>query len=246
MKFTTKANQVLEVNPVSQASIDAAKALAPGEGIGPAIAADLINKIASGEITNMSQMPDEYRKLGESCGLPSAQGNAPLQPPFLAFIDELPFFGNETTPNAKSTCNGMSAMSDMLTAAMLKANGKPFVFINGKSDFGALEEIQKTIVNFDPNRTHTLVFGPTSKGKSCFVNEHLQTLERYQAAMQAGRLMSTKDNANFLRSLYQYAQMAAVPNKAIPAPDPSLLPGKKLRHQPRPKPYYHQFNSNKF
>lgn len=73
MKFTAQTGQILEVNPLNQASIDAAKAVAPGKGLGPAIGAALISKIAYGEITDMSQMPIEYRLLGKSCGLPSAK-----------------------------------------------------------------------------------------------------------------------------------------------------------------------------
>ena len=71
MKFTTQTGQILEVNPLIQASIDKAKSVAPGEGLGPAIGAALMEKIAHGEITDIGQLPEEYRVVGKACGLPS-------------------------------------------------------------------------------------------------------------------------------------------------------------------------------
>lgn len=73
MQFKTQTGQILEVNPLIQESIDKAKAIAPGEGLGPAIGAALIDKIAHGEITDMAQLPEEYRLLGKYCGHPSAR-----------------------------------------------------------------------------------------------------------------------------------------------------------------------------
>lgn len=70
MKFLTRHGAVIEFDHFNQVSIDAAKAQAPGEGIGIAISTALSNKIASGEVTRVSQLPNEYHHLGQACGLP--------------------------------------------------------------------------------------------------------------------------------------------------------------------------------
>lgn len=69
MQFTNRHNEVIEFDPFDQASIDAAKAKAPGEGIGPLVAGELLSKIESGEITKTSQLPPEYQRLGKMCDL---------------------------------------------------------------------------------------------------------------------------------------------------------------------------------
>jgi hypothetical protein len=63
MQFQTLNNGVVSIDPFSQSSIDAAKAVAPGQGIGPAVASVLMAKIAAGEVTNADQLPAEYRPL---------------------------------------------------------------------------------------------------------------------------------------------------------------------------------------
>jgi hypothetical protein len=70
MQFVNRKGDNFEFDPFDQSSIDAAKAQAPGEGIGIAIGTELTNKIASGEVTRMSQLPHEYQQLGRACGLP--------------------------------------------------------------------------------------------------------------------------------------------------------------------------------
>jgi len=55
---------------MSNHTCDAAAATAPREGMGLAVANGLTSKIASGEITRLCELPTDYRKLGQSCGLP--------------------------------------------------------------------------------------------------------------------------------------------------------------------------------
>lgn len=69
MELKNRHGQVIEFDPFSQSSIDAAKSKAPGEGVGIAVSKELTNKIASGEITRLGQLPSEYQKLGQVCGL---------------------------------------------------------------------------------------------------------------------------------------------------------------------------------
>lgn len=72
--FPTKSGKDLLINPFDQASIDAAKAEAPGEGVGPAISAHLVGLICRGLITNAEILPAEYRHLSALIGtsLPQA------------------------------------------------------------------------------------------------------------------------------------------------------------------------------
>ncbi|PKM46885.1 MAG: hypothetical protein CVV05_00275 [Gammaproteobacteria bacterium HGW-Gammaproteobacteria-1] len=63
MEFTTRNGVVITFDPFDQTQIDAAKAQAPGEGIGPAIAAELIESIRKGTVTNALQLPVEYMHL---------------------------------------------------------------------------------------------------------------------------------------------------------------------------------------
>ena len=72
--FPTKSGKDLLINPFDQASIDAAKAEAPGEGVGPAISAHLVGLIGRGLITNAEILPAEYRHLSVLIGtsLPQA------------------------------------------------------------------------------------------------------------------------------------------------------------------------------
>lgn len=69
MKFITREGNAITVDPLSQHSIDAAKAAAPGQGIGPAVAGELFNQIADGAVTSAAQLPDEYRHLAGFVGL---------------------------------------------------------------------------------------------------------------------------------------------------------------------------------
>ncbi|APC19482.1 hypothetical protein BLL42_27495 (plasmid) [Pseudomonas frederiksbergensis] len=52
-----------DLNPFCQVSITAAKAQYPGLGVGPAVATELLYRIASGEITSRDQIPAEYQHL---------------------------------------------------------------------------------------------------------------------------------------------------------------------------------------
>jgi hypothetical protein len=71
MEFISRQGKKIKFDPFDQASIDAAKAQAPGEGIGPAVGAELVNWIAGGEMTKLDQLPSEYKQLGRACGLPA-------------------------------------------------------------------------------------------------------------------------------------------------------------------------------
>lgn len=73
LTFRTKSGKDLLINPFDQASIDAAKAEAPGEGVGPAISAHLVGLIGRGLITNAEVLPDEYRHLAALIGTTLAQ-----------------------------------------------------------------------------------------------------------------------------------------------------------------------------
>jgi len=70
MEFRTRSGAVLTINPFSQSSIDVAKEVAPGEGIGPFVASALMDAIAAGYVTHVSRLPPEYRHLGKSAHLP--------------------------------------------------------------------------------------------------------------------------------------------------------------------------------
>lgn len=78
LTFHTKSGKDLLINPFDQASIDAAKAEAPGEGIGPAISAHLVGLIGRGLVTDASLLPAEYRHLSALIGTTSAQAEAVL------------------------------------------------------------------------------------------------------------------------------------------------------------------------
>lgn len=82
LTFRTKSGKDLLINPFDQASIDAAKAEAPGEGIGPEISAHLIGMIGRGLVTDAGLLPAEYRHLFALFGTTSAQavfGRPPSQ-----------------------------------------------------------------------------------------------------------------------------------------------------------------------
>lgn len=70
MEFKNRYGQLIAFNPFDQASIDAAKAKAPGEGIGIEVCAELVKKILSGEVTKLSELPSEYQNIGRVFGLP--------------------------------------------------------------------------------------------------------------------------------------------------------------------------------
>lgn len=74
--FRTKSGKDLLINPFDQASIDAAKAEAPGEGVGPAISAHLVGLIGRGLITNAEILPAEYRHLSVLIGTSPPQAAA--------------------------------------------------------------------------------------------------------------------------------------------------------------------------
>lgn len=54
----------IEIDVLSQESIDQAKEKLPGVGVGPAVAQELSNMIAAGKLTQASQLPGEYAHLG--------------------------------------------------------------------------------------------------------------------------------------------------------------------------------------
>jgi hypothetical protein len=70
MEFVTDGGGKIQFDPYSQQSIDAAKAVAPGQGIGPTVAGELMTAIAEGRITKTSQLPSEYLLLGRVMRLP--------------------------------------------------------------------------------------------------------------------------------------------------------------------------------
>lgn len=78
LTFHTKSGKDLLINPFDQASIDAAKAEAPGEGVGPAISAHMVGLIGRGLVTDASLLPAEYRHLSALIGTTSAQAEAVL------------------------------------------------------------------------------------------------------------------------------------------------------------------------
>lgn len=76
LTFRTRAGEELLINPFDQASIDAAKAAAPGEGVGPAVSAHLIALMGRGLITDASLLPAEYRHLSALIGTSPSQAAA--------------------------------------------------------------------------------------------------------------------------------------------------------------------------
>lgn len=76
--FRTRAGEDLLINPFDQASIDAAKATAPGEGVGPAVSARLVALIGRGFLTDATLLPAEYRHLSALIGPSPSQAEAAL------------------------------------------------------------------------------------------------------------------------------------------------------------------------
>lgn len=76
--FRTRSGEELLINPFDQSSIDAAKKAAPGEGVGPAVSARLIDLMRRGLIGDASLLPAEYRHLGALIGTTQAQAEAVL------------------------------------------------------------------------------------------------------------------------------------------------------------------------
>jgi hypothetical protein len=70
MEFINRRGETISFNPFDQQSLEAAKAAAPGEGIGPAVGSELSKSIAEGSLTRLSQLPAEYQRLGRVMGLP--------------------------------------------------------------------------------------------------------------------------------------------------------------------------------
>lgn len=78
LTFRTRAGEELLINPFDQASIDAAKAAAPGEGVGPAVSAHLVALMGRGIITDASLLPAEYRHLSALICTSLSQAEAAL------------------------------------------------------------------------------------------------------------------------------------------------------------------------
>ena len=78
LSFHTRSGKDLLINPFDQASIDAAKAAAPGEGVGPAVSSHLITLMGRGLITDASLLPAEYRHLSALIGSSQPQAEAML------------------------------------------------------------------------------------------------------------------------------------------------------------------------
>lgn len=78
LTFRTRSGEDLLINPFDQASIDTAKAAAPGEGVGPAVSAHLVALMGRGLITDASLLPAEYRHLSALIGTSPAQAEALL------------------------------------------------------------------------------------------------------------------------------------------------------------------------
>ena len=69
MEFIDRHGKKINVDPFDQASIDAAKTAAPGEGVGLAVESELLGQLAAGKVANANQLPFEYRHLAEVSGL---------------------------------------------------------------------------------------------------------------------------------------------------------------------------------
>ena len=78
LTFRTRAGEDILINPFDQASINAAKAAAPGEGVGPAVSAHLVALMGRGLITDASLLPAEYRHLRALIGSSPSQAEALL------------------------------------------------------------------------------------------------------------------------------------------------------------------------
>lgn len=78
LTFRTRSGEDLLINPFDQSSIDAAKKAAPGEGVGPAVSAHLVNLIGRGLIGDANLLPAEYRHLSTFMGTTQAQAEAVL------------------------------------------------------------------------------------------------------------------------------------------------------------------------
>lgn len=78
LTFRTRSGEDLLINPFDQASIDAAKEAAPGEGVGPAVSAHLVGLMGRGLITDASILPAEYRHLSALIGTSLPQAEAML------------------------------------------------------------------------------------------------------------------------------------------------------------------------
>lgn len=57
---TTQTGRVVEIDPLDQASIDAARA--GGECVGVAVAEALVDAARVGQAASIEQLPDEYRR----------------------------------------------------------------------------------------------------------------------------------------------------------------------------------------
>ena len=78
LTFRTRSGKDLLINPFDQASIDAAKNAAPGEGVGPAVSAHLVELMGRGLIQDATLLPSEYRHLGVLIGTTQARADAVL------------------------------------------------------------------------------------------------------------------------------------------------------------------------
>lgn len=76
LSFHTRSGKDLLINPFDQASIDAAKAAAPGEGVGPAVSSHLVALMGRGLIADASILPAEYRHLSALIGTSPSQAEA--------------------------------------------------------------------------------------------------------------------------------------------------------------------------
>lgn len=61
----------IEIDVLSQTSIDAAKSQMPSQGVGPSVASELLELIGTGQVTSFSQLPREYSHLGRMANLPA-------------------------------------------------------------------------------------------------------------------------------------------------------------------------------
>ncbi|PKM47085.1 MAG: hypothetical protein CVV05_01470 [Gammaproteobacteria bacterium HGW-Gammaproteobacteria-1] len=90
MDFITRSGRVITFDLLNQAEIDKAKAMAPGEGVGPAIAAELIAKVRDGAITDAVQIPPEYSRLGYLIGLKGSSEEAPKRSGMSYIANQVP------------------------------------------------------------------------------------------------------------------------------------------------------------
>ena len=68
LKFTSQSGQIIQIDPLDHASIEAVRLQAPGEGIRSAVSRHLVDLISKGLLTDPDMVPDDYRHLRPMIG----------------------------------------------------------------------------------------------------------------------------------------------------------------------------------